>query len=43
LAGGDDFRAGEWGHVVLPGGGFMVPHHLKVIFDIEATKDKEGA
>jgi polyisoprenoid-binding protein YceI len=37
----DDFGAGEWGHVLLPGGGFMVPHHLKVTLDIEATKDEE--
>jgi polyisoprenoid-binding protein YceI len=39
----DDFGAGEWGHVHLPGGGFMVPHHLKVTLDIEATKDEEEA
>jgi polyisoprenoid-binding protein YceI len=39
----DDFGAGEWGHVHLPGGGFMVPHHLKVTLDIEATKDEEAA
>jgi polyisoprenoid-binding protein YceI len=39
----DDFGAGEWGHVLLPGGGFMVPHHLKVTLDIEATKDEEEA
>ena len=38
----DDFGAGEWGHVLLPGGGFMVPHHLNVTLDIEATKDEEG-
>jgi polyisoprenoid-binding protein YceI len=38
----DDFGAGEWGHSLLPGGGFMVPHHLKVTLDIEATRD-EGA
>jgi polyisoprenoid-binding protein YceI len=38
----DDFGAGEWGHVLLPSGGFMVPHHLKVTIDIEATKDEEG-
>ncbi len=36
----DDFGAGEWGHVVLPGGGFMVPHNLKVTLDVEATKDE---
>jgi hypothetical protein len=29
--------------VHLPGGGFMVPHHLKVTLDIEATKDEEEA
>jgi polyisoprenoid-binding protein YceI len=39
----DDFGAGEWAHVLLPGGGFMVPHHLKVTLDIEATKDEEAA
>jgi hypothetical protein len=39
----DDFGAGEWGHDVLPGGGFMVPHRLKVTLDIEATKDEESA
>jgi hypothetical protein len=39
----DDFGAGKWGHVPLPGGGFMVPHHLKVTLDIEATKDKREA
>jgi polyisoprenoid-binding protein YceI len=39
----DDFGAGEWGHVLLPGGGFMVPHHLKVTLDIEATKEEEEA
>jgi polyisoprenoid-binding protein YceI len=38
----DDFGAGEWGHVLLPGGGFMVPRHLIVTLDIEATKDEEG-
>jgi len=38
----DDFGAGEWGHVLLLGGGFMVPHHLKVTLDIEATKDEEA-
>jgi polyisoprenoid-binding protein YceI len=37
----DDFGAGEWGHVLLPAGGFMVPHHLRVTLDIEATKDEE--
>jgi hypothetical protein len=37
----DDFGAGEWGHVLLPGGGFMVPRHLKVTLDIEATKEEE--
>jgi hypothetical protein len=31
------------GHVLLPGGGFMLPHHLKVTLDIEATKDEEAA
>jgi polyisoprenoid-binding protein YceI len=39
----DDFGAGEWGHTLLPGGGFMVPHHLKVTLDIEATKQEEAA
>ncbi len=39
----DDFGAGEWGHVLMPGGGFMVPHDLKVTLDIEATKDEEAA
>jgi polyisoprenoid-binding protein YceI len=39
----NDFGAGEWGHMLLPGGGFMVPHHLKVTLDIEATKDEEEA
>ena len=39
----DDFGAGEWGHVMAPGGGFMVPHNLKVTLDIEATKDEEAA
>ena len=39
----DDFGAGEWGHVMVPGGGFMVPHNLKVTLDIEATKDEEAA
>ena len=39
----DDFDAGEWGHVLLPGGGFMVPHHLNVTVDIEATKDEDAA
>jgi polyisoprenoid-binding protein YceI len=37
----DDFGAGEWSHVLLPGGVFMVPHHLKVTLDIEATKEEE--
>jgi polyisoprenoid-binding protein YceI len=39
----EDFGAGEWGHVLLPGGGFMVPHHLRVTLDIEATKEEEEA
>jgi hypothetical protein len=39
----DDFGTGEWGHVVLPGGGFMLPHLLKVTLDTEATKDEEAA
>jgi polyisoprenoid-binding protein YceI len=39
----DDFGAGEWGHVLLPGGGFMVPHHISVTLDIEATKAEEAA
>jgi polyisoprenoid-binding protein YceI len=39
----DDFGVGEWGHVLLPAGGFMVPHRLKVTLDIEATKDEEAA
>jgi len=38
----DDFGAGEWGHVLLPGGGFMVPRRLTVTLDIEATRDEEG-
>jgi polyisoprenoid-binding protein YceI len=38
----DDFGAGEWGHVLLPGGGFMVPRLLTVTLDIEATRDEEG-
>jgi polyisoprenoid-binding protein YceI len=37
----DDFGVGEWGHVLLPAGGFMVPNHLKVKVDIEATKEEE--
>jgi polyisoprenoid-binding protein YceI len=39
----EDFGVGEWGHALMPGGGFMVPHRLKVTLDIEATKDEEAA
>jgi polyisoprenoid-binding protein YceI len=39
----DDFGAGEWGHVLMPGGGFIVPHRLKVTLDIEATKEEDAA
>ena len=39
----DDFGAGEWGHVLLPAGGFMVRHRLNVTLDIEATKDEDYA
>ena len=38
----EDFGAGEWGHVLLPSSSFMVPHHLSVTLDIEATKDDES-
>jgi polyisoprenoid-binding protein YceI len=38
----DHFGAGQWGHVALPGGGFMVPDRLKVTLDIEATREEEA-
>lgn len=36
----DEFGAGEWGYAALVGGGYMVPHAVKVTLDIEATKDE---
>jgi polyisoprenoid-binding protein YceI len=39
----DDFGVGEWGHVPLRAGGFMVPSRVKVTLDIEATKEAESA
>lgn len=39
-----DFGAGEWGHVPLVSGGFMVPDTVRVTMEIEATLDQpEGA
>jgi len=35
----DQFGAGAWGHAALAMGGFMVPHAVKVVIDIEATED----
>lgn len=39
----DDFGVGEWGHVPLRAGGFMVPSRVKVTLDIEATKEPESS
>lgn len=37
-----DFGAGEWGHVPLSAGGFMVPDTVRVTMEIEATLDEEA-
>lgn len=38
-----DFGAGDWGHVALAGGGFMVPDNVRVTMEIESTLDVPDA
>ena len=38
-----DFGVGDWGHVPLVLGGFMLPDRVEVTLDIEATKDDESS